>query len=134
MPTKLCDGAQMAIFWRFFASCIFSEPRAFVCPIPWGDHNKCVPYNCHCGTLVDAQGFTPWYARRHQIRLQGTMFSMTSSGVSLVLLGSRLSKSLLDLTGKMEIVQTGYPYSPLAGWTFAGLGNDSCQPVRCFLR
>jgi len=30
-PTKLCDGAQMAIFgvfWRFFASCIFSEPRA----------------------------------------------------------------------------------------------------------
>ena len=29
-PTKLCDGAQMANFWRFFASCrpIFSEPRA----------------------------------------------------------------------------------------------------------
>ena len=26
-PTKLCDGAQMASFWRFFASCIFSEPR-----------------------------------------------------------------------------------------------------------
>ena len=25
--TKLCDGAQMASFWRFFASCIFSEPR-----------------------------------------------------------------------------------------------------------
>jgi len=23
-PTKLCDGAKM----RFFASCIFSEPRA----------------------------------------------------------------------------------------------------------
>jgi len=22
------DGAQMAIFWRFFASCIFSQPRA----------------------------------------------------------------------------------------------------------
>jgi len=21
-PTKLCDGAQMAIFWRFFAFCI----------------------------------------------------------------------------------------------------------------
>ena len=27
-PTKLCDGAQMAIFWRVFAYCIFSEPRA----------------------------------------------------------------------------------------------------------
>jgi len=27
-PTNLCDGAQMAIFWRLFASCIFSEPRA----------------------------------------------------------------------------------------------------------
>jgi len=27
-PTKLCDGAEMAIFWRFFASCIFSEPHA----------------------------------------------------------------------------------------------------------
>jgi len=27
-PTKLCDGAQMAIFGDFFASCIFSEPRA----------------------------------------------------------------------------------------------------------
>jgi len=23
-----CDGAQMAIFGDFFASCIFSEPRA----------------------------------------------------------------------------------------------------------
>jgi len=27
-PTKLCDGAKTANFWRFFASCIFSEPRA----------------------------------------------------------------------------------------------------------
>ena len=26
--TKLCDGAQMAIFGDFFASCICSEPRA----------------------------------------------------------------------------------------------------------
>ena len=25
---KLCDGAQMAIFGDFFASCICSEPRA----------------------------------------------------------------------------------------------------------
>ena len=25
---KLCDGAQMAIFWRLFGSCIFSEPHA----------------------------------------------------------------------------------------------------------
>jgi len=24
--------------------------------------------------------------------------------------------------------------NPLAGWTFAGLGCDSCQPVSCFLR
>ena len=27
-PTKLCDGAQMAIFGDFFGSCICSEPRA----------------------------------------------------------------------------------------------------------
>ena len=27
-PSKLCDGAQMAIFGDFFASCICSEPRA----------------------------------------------------------------------------------------------------------
>ena len=27
-PTKLWDGAQMAIFGDFFAFCIFSEPRA----------------------------------------------------------------------------------------------------------
>jgi len=27
-PTMLCDGAQMAIFDNFFASCIFSELRA----------------------------------------------------------------------------------------------------------
>jgi len=27
-PTKLCDGAQMAIFGDFFASCICSEPCA----------------------------------------------------------------------------------------------------------
>ena len=27
-PTKLWDGAQMAIFWVIFASCIFSEPLA----------------------------------------------------------------------------------------------------------
>jgi len=27
-PTKFCDGAQMAIFGDFFASCVFSEPRA----------------------------------------------------------------------------------------------------------
>jgi len=27
-PTKLCDGVQMANFWRFFGSCISSEPRA----------------------------------------------------------------------------------------------------------
>jgi len=27
-PTKLCDGAQMAIFGDLFASCICSEPRA----------------------------------------------------------------------------------------------------------
>ena len=26
--TKLCDGAQMAIFGDFFASCVFSESRA----------------------------------------------------------------------------------------------------------
>ena len=26
-PTKLCDGAQMAIFGDFFVSCICSEPR-----------------------------------------------------------------------------------------------------------
>jgi len=25
---KLCDGAQMANFWQFFGSCIFSEPHA----------------------------------------------------------------------------------------------------------
>ena len=24
----MCDGAQMAIFGDFFASCVFSEPRA----------------------------------------------------------------------------------------------------------
>jgi len=27
-PTKLCDGAQMAIFGDFFGSCIFSDPHA----------------------------------------------------------------------------------------------------------
>jgi len=27
-PIKLCDGAQMANFWRFFGSCISSEPHA----------------------------------------------------------------------------------------------------------
>jgi len=27
-PTKLCDGAHMAIFGDFFASCVFSQPRA----------------------------------------------------------------------------------------------------------
>jgi len=27
-PTQLCDGAQLAIFGDFFASCILSEPRA----------------------------------------------------------------------------------------------------------
>ena len=27
-PTKLCDGAQMAIFGDFLASRVFSEPRA----------------------------------------------------------------------------------------------------------
>jgi len=30
-PTKLCDGAQMAIFDDFFASCICSEPCAACC-------------------------------------------------------------------------------------------------------
>jgi len=28
IPTKLCDGAEMAIFGDFFASCICSEPCA----------------------------------------------------------------------------------------------------------
>jgi len=27
-PKKVCDGAQMAIFGDFFASCVFTEPRA----------------------------------------------------------------------------------------------------------
>ena len=27
-PTELYDGAQMAIYGDFFASCVFSEPRA----------------------------------------------------------------------------------------------------------
>jgi len=27
-PTKLCDGAQMAILGDFFGSCICSEPHA----------------------------------------------------------------------------------------------------------
>ena len=27
-PTELCDGAQMVNVWRFFASCISSEPHA----------------------------------------------------------------------------------------------------------
>ena len=28
LPDKLCDGAQMAIFGDFFASCVFREPCA----------------------------------------------------------------------------------------------------------
>jgi len=27
-PTKLCDGAHVANFWRYFASCISSKPLA----------------------------------------------------------------------------------------------------------
>jgi len=27
-PMNLCDGAQMANFWRISASCIFQRPRA----------------------------------------------------------------------------------------------------------
>ena len=30
IPTTLSDGAQMANFWRIFATCIFSELRAAV--------------------------------------------------------------------------------------------------------
>jgi len=32
----LCDGAEMAIFWRLFASCIFSDPRATFCTFQTG--------------------------------------------------------------------------------------------------
>jgi len=46
-PTKLCDGAQMAIFWRFnFASCISASrlavrfrPKATPCVLVWQTSN-----------------------------------------------------------------------------------------------
>jgi len=52
-PTKLYDRAQMATSWRFFASCISSEPRAF---------STCI-LNLHqahtmCGSVADIQSPT----------------------------------------------------------------------------
>jgi len=54
-PTKLCDGAQMANFWRFFASCIFSEPPAArFRPAPQ-IHTKATPL---CASMADIQSAT----------------------------------------------------------------------------
>jgi len=46
VSTKLCDGAQMAIFGLIFASCIFSEP-----------HNSHYGHTM-CESMVDIQSLT----------------------------------------------------------------------------
>ena len=50
--TKLCDGAQMAIFWRVFASCIFQREAC-------STFQACI-LNLHyghtmCGTMADVR-------------------------------------------------------------------------------
>ena len=61
-PTKLCDGAQMAIFCVIFASCISSEPRAA--------HFR--PYSKFilrpCGSMVDIQSATAEARKRKEER------------------------------------------------------------------
>jgi len=53
--TKLCDGAQMAIFRVIFASCIFSEPRA-----AHYMHSEFAlrPHHAACGSMIDIQSAT----------------------------------------------------------------------------
>jgi len=51
----MCDGAQMAIFGDFFASCIFSEPRAaHVSDL----HLKFALRHAVCGSMTDIQSAT----------------------------------------------------------------------------
>ena len=52
-PTKLCDGAHMAIFGDFFASCVFSELRAAGFRPASKIRTKATP--CTCGSMADIQ-------------------------------------------------------------------------------
>jgi len=56
----------------------------------------CVPHNCHCGTLVDAQGLHAMVCKKAPGRIARHHFLMTSFGELSVLQGSQLSKSPLD--------------------------------------
>jgi len=56
-PTELCDGVQMAIFWRFFASCISVSHVQHVLDL----HPKFAlrPHrHTMCGSMVDIQSAT----------------------------------------------------------------------------
>jgi len=86
----------------------------------------CVPHDCHCGTLVDAQGL-------HDIARHHVFNDITSFVEPSVLLGSQLSKSRLGGTDKMANIQTGN-LNPMARWPFVSLGRYSRQPISCFLR
>jgi len=60
-----CDGARMANFWRFFASCIFSEPRAAQTYI-LNSHSG----NIMCGSIVDTQSATAENRRGKKKKLE----------------------------------------------------------------
>ena len=65
-PTKLCYGAQMAIFGDFFASCISSEPVQDVSHL----HPKFAlrpPYGSSSSSTVDIQSATAEIGRGKKI-------------------------------------------------------------------
>ena len=53
-PTKLCNGAQMANFWRFFVCCIFSEPHAACFRPACQICSKATPCVEVCGSIQSA--------------------------------------------------------------------------------
>ena len=62
-----------------------------------GRLSSCVPHNCHCGTLVYAQGLHAMVCKKAPGKIaRHHTFSMTSFGEPSVLLGSQLSRSPLD--------------------------------------
>ena len=83
--------------------------------------------NCHCGTLVDAQGLHAWSARRHRTKSQDIMFLMTSFGEPSLLPGSQLPKSLLDYRQTRWQTSRRANLNPMARWPFVSLGRSSAH-------
>jgi len=91
----------------------------------------CVPHNCYCGTLVDAQGLhaivckkAPGKIARNHVFNDIIWRAVGAAGIPAVKEPSGLDRQ----DGKRPDL------NPMAWWPFVSLGRYSRQPISYFLR